>query len=66
MSNQRREIHLKRTTAGNFVVSKLINVPPAVEVGENIISIEAPMDESFVQYLFVELPKMQIDLVVEM
>ena len=60
MSNIEREVHLKRIARDVFQVKKLKNVPINIEVGNTILDI------SFLRHLEVQLPKMQINLVVEM
>tara|TARA_R100001198_G_scaffold74233_1_gene46253 strand:- start:206 stop:406 length:201 start_codon:yes stop_codon:yes gene_type:complete len=66
MSNIEREVHLKRIARDVFQVKKLKNVPINVGVGDSFLEIDKNLDISFVRFLEVELPKMQINLVVEM
>tara|TARA_R100001594_G_scaffold74490_1_gene109184 strand:+ start:254 stop:454 length:201 start_codon:yes stop_codon:yes gene_type:complete len=66
MSNIEREVHLKRIARDVFQVKKLKNVPINVGVGDSFLEIDKNLDISFVRFLEVELPKMQINLMVEM
>ena len=66
MSNIEREVHLKRIARDVFQVRQLKNVPINVGVGDSFLEIDKNLDISFVRFLEVELPKMQINLVVEM
>ena len=66
MSNIEREVHLKRIARDVFQVKKLKNVPINIEVGNTILEIDTNLDISFLRHLEVQLPKMQINLVVEM
>ena len=66
MSNIEREVHLKRIARDVFQVKKLKNVPLNVGIGDSFLEIDKNLDISFVRFLEVELPKMQINLVVEM
>ena len=66
MSNIEREVLLKRIARDVFQVKKLKNVPINVGVGDSFLEIDKNLDISFVRFLEVELPKMQINLVVEM
>ena len=66
MSNIEREVHLKRIARDVFQVKKLKNVPINVGVGDSFLEIDKNLDISFVRLLEVELPKMQISLMVEM
>ena len=66
MSNIEREVHLKRIARDVFQVKKLKNVPINVGVGDSFLEVDKNLDISFVRLLEVELPKMQINLVVEM
>ena len=66
MSNIEREVHLKRIARDVFEVKKLKNVPINVGVGDSFLEIDKNLDISFVRFLEVELPKMQISLMVEM
>ena len=66
MSNIEREVHLKRIARDVFQVKKLKNVPINIEVGNTILEIDTNLDISFLRHLEVQLPKMQIILVVEM
>ena len=66
MSNIEREVHLKRIARDVFQVKKLKNVPINVGVGDSFLEIDKNLDISFVRFLEVELPKMQINLVVEL
>ena len=66
MSNIEREVHLKRIARDVFQVKKLKNVPINIEVGNSILEIDTNLDISFLRHLEVQLPKMQINLVVEM
>ena len=66
MSNIEREVHLKRIARDVFQVKKLKNVPINVGVGDSFLEIDKNLDITFVRFLEVELPKMQINLVVEM
>ena len=66
MSNIEREVILKRIARDVFQVKKLKNVPLNVGIGDSFLEIDKNLDISFVRFLEVELPKMQINLVVEM
>jgi len=66
MSNIEREVHLKRIARDVFQVKKLKNVPINVGIGDSFLEIDKNLDITFVRFLEVELPKMQINLVVEM
>ena len=66
MSNVEREVHLKRIARDVFQVKKLKNVPLNVGIGDSFLEIDKNLDITFVRFLEVELPKMQINLVVEM
>ena len=66
MSNIEREVCLKRIARDVFQVKKLKNVPVNIEVGNTILEIDKNLDISFLRHLEVQLPKMQINLVVEM
>ena len=66
MSNIEREVHLKRIARDVFQVKKLKNVPLNVGIGDSFLEIDKNLDISFVRFLEVELPKMQINLVVEL
>ena len=66
MSNIEREVHLKRIARDVFQVKKLKNVTINVGVGDSFLEIDKNLDITFVRFLEVELPKMQINLVVEM
>ena len=66
MSNIEREVILKRIARGVFQVKKLKNVPLNVGIGDSFLEIDKNLDISFVRFLEVELPKMQINLVVEL
>ena len=66
MSNIEREVCLKRIARDVFQVKKLKNVPINIEVGNTILEIDTNLDISFLRHLEVQLPKMQINLVVEM
>ena len=50
----------------DFAEEKLKNVPINVGVGDSFLEIDKNLDISFVRFLEVELPKMQINLVVEL
>ena len=66
MSNIEREVILKRIARDVFQVKKLKNVPLNVGIGDSFLEIDINLDISFVRFLEVELPKMQINLVVEL
>ena len=66
MSNIEREVHLKRIARDVFQVKKLKNVPINVGIGDSFLEIDKNLDITFVRFLEVELPKMQINLVVEL
>jgi|TARA_R100001163_G_scaffold1617_1_gene2586 hypothetical protein len=66
MSNIEREVILKRIARDVFQVKKLKNVPLNVGIGDSFLEIDKNLDISFVRFLEVELPKMQINLVVEL
>ena len=66
MSNIEREVILKRIARAVFQVKKLKNVPLNVGIGDSFLEIDKNLDISFVRFLEVELPKMQINLVVEL
>ena len=66
MSNIEREVILKRIARDVFQVKKLKNVPLNVGIGDAFLEIDKNLDISFVRFLEVELPKMQINLVVEL
>ena len=66
MSNIEREVILKRIARDVFQVKKLKNVPLNVGIGDSFLEIDKNLDITFVRFLEVELPKMQINLVVEL
>ena len=66
MSNIEREVHLKRIARDVFQVRQLKNVPINVGIGDSFLEVDKNLDITFVRFLEGELPKIQINLLVEM